>query len=154
MRHINKITIITLIFSFLYGQSNRSGIKPGSDRSDGKGPFKRMVIRGATLINGNGSPPVGPVDIVIENNRIKEVQSVGYPGVPIKESRRPKKGDFEIDASGHYVLPGFVDLHVHAGSAQKAPDTDYVYKLWLAHGVTTVRAVSYTHLTLPTSDLV
>ena len=141
MRHINKFIIITLIFSFLYGQSNRSGIKPGSDRSDGKGPFKRMVIRGATMINGNGSPPVGPVDIVIEKNRITEVKSVGYPGVPIKESRRPKKGDYEIDASGHYVLPGFVDLHVHAGNPQKAPDTDYVYKLWLAHGVTTVRGV-------------
>ena len=38
-------------------------------------------------------------------------------------------------------MPGFVDLHTHAGSPQKAPETDYVYKLWLAHGVTTVRGV-------------
>ena len=93
------------------------------------------------MINGTGSPPIGPVDIVIEGNRITEVKSVGYPGVSINENRRPKKGDFEIDASGHYLLPGFVDMHAHAGSAQKAPETDYVYKLWLAHGVTTVRGV-------------
>ena len=141
MRHINNITIISLFLSLLIGQSNRETLIPGSDRSEGQGPFKRMVIRGATMINGNGSPPVGPVDIVIEKNRITEVKSVGYPGVPIKESRRPKKGDYEIDASGHYVLPGFVDLHVHAGNPQKAPNTDYVYKLWLAHGVTSVRGV-------------
>ena len=141
MRHINNITIFSLFLSLLVGQTNRETLIPGSDRSEGQGPFKRMVIRGATMINGNGSPPVGPVDIVIEKNRITEVKSVGYPGVPIKESRRPKKGDYEIDASGHYVLPGFVDLHVHAGNPQKAPDTDYVYKLWLAHGVTTVRGV-------------
>ena len=57
----------------MYGQSNRSGIKPGSDRSDGKGPFKRMVIIGATLINVNGSPPVGPVDIVIEAEDLNKV---------------------------------------------------------------------------------
>lgn len=41
-----------------------------------------------------------------------------------------------------YVMPGFVDAHAHGGSPQKAPDLEYVYKLWLAHGVTTVRGVS------------
>ena len=38
-------------------------------------------------------------------------------------------------------MPGFVDLHVHTGGGAKAPDAEYVYKLWLAHGVTTVRGV-------------
>ena len=37
-------------------------------------------------------------------------------------------------------MPGFVDLHVHCGGGQ-ANDPEYVYKLWLAHGVTTVRGV-------------
>ena len=81
MRQINNITIISLFLTLLIGQSNRETLIPGSDRSEGQGPFKRMVIRGATMINGNGSPPVGPVDIVIEKNRITEVKSVGYPGV-------------------------------------------------------------------------
>jgi imidazolonepropionase-like amidohydrolase len=39
-----------------------------------------------------------------------------------------------------YVMPGFVDLHAHCGGSQ-ATDPDYVYRLWLAHGVTTVRGV-------------
>ncbi len=32
-----------------------------------QGPYEQLIIRGATLINGDGSPPRGPVDIVIEN---------------------------------------------------------------------------------------
>jgi imidazolonepropionase-like amidohydrolase len=47
-----------------------------------------------------------------------------------------------VDATGMYVLPGFVDLHVHAGGAPKNAEAEYAYKLWLAHGVTTVRGVS------------
>jgi imidazolonepropionase-like amidohydrolase len=42
-----------------------------------------------------------------------------------------------------YVLPGFVDVHVHTGGVPKAPQAEYIYKLWLAHGVTTVRGVPF-----------
>ena len=42
-----------------------------------------------------------------------------------------------------YVLPGFIDLHVHTGGVPKAPESEYVYKLWLGHGVTTVRGVPF-----------
>jgi len=40
-----------------------------------------------------------------------------------------------------YVMPGFVDLHAHTGGAEQLRGTsaEYVYKLWLAHGVTTIR---------------
>ena len=141
MRYIYKSTFLIFIISNLFSQADKKSLVPGSNRSEGGGPYKRMVIRGATLINGTGSPPIGPVDIVIQDNRITDVRSVGYPGVPINEKRRPKKGDYEINAYGQYVMPGFVDLHAHAGSVQKAPETDYVYKLWLAHGITTVRGV-------------
>src|SRR5688500_12749840 len=40
-----------------------------------------------------------------------------------------------------YGMPGVIDLHVHAGGPPKNPEAEYPYKLWLAHGVTTVRAV-------------
>src|SRR5690606_27361693 len=47
------------------------GIQPAPDRKpgEGAGPFKRLIIRGATMIDGTGAPPMGPVDIVIEGNR-------------------------------------------------------------------------------------
>lgn len=114
--------------------------KPG----EGAGPFKRLVIRGATLIDGTGAPPIGPVDIVIENNRIASIASVGHPNVPINEASRPAKGDYEIDAAGMYVLPGFINAHAHLsdalqGKVGEVSAAEYVYKLWLGHGITTVR---------------
>ena len=109
-----------------------------------EGPFSQLIIRGATLINGNGAPPRGPVDIVIENDKIQKVVTVGYPGVPIKSKRRPEllAGGKEIWASGAYVLPGFVDMHGHIGGKSQGAEWDYVFKLWLAHGITTIREPS------------
>jgi imidazolonepropionase-like amidohydrolase len=80
----------------------------------------------------------GPVDIVIEGNRIRQIRSAGAPGVP-RQRTPPADADHVIDAQGMYVLPGFVDLHGHTGGAQQGTPAEYVYKLWLAHGVTTVR---------------
>jgi imidazolonepropionase-like amidohydrolase len=64
---------------------------------------------------------------------------VGTPGLPIEERRRPQNATKEIDANGMYVLPGFVDLHAHQGGSQQGTPAEYVHKLWLAHGVTTIR---------------
>ncbi|HLS33647.1 MAG TPA: hypothetical protein VK039_08655, partial [Brevibacterium sp.] len=126
-----------------------SAQNPAPDRrpGEGDGPHERLIIRGATMIDGTGAPPQGPVDIVIEGDRIVDVRSVGYPGVEINERRRPSGATREIDAHGMYVMPGFVDLHVHAGGPPKNPDAEYAYKLWLAHGVTTVRGVSLGNFT-------
>jgi imidazolonepropionase-like amidohydrolase len=111
-----------------------------------QGPFKRMVIRGATLIDGTGAPPIGPVDIVVEENRISEIRLVGSPGVPIREESRPVKGDHEIDAHGSYIMPGFIDSHSHIGNilwglTGDMPSMDYIFKLWMSHGITTSREV-------------
>jgi len=120
-------------------------VQPAPDRgpNEGEGPFDRLIIRGATLIDGNGGMPVGPVDIVIEDNRIEDVVSVAMAGVPIDEDDRPDGATRELDAEGMYVLPGFIDNHVHTGGVPKAPEAEYVYKLWLAHGITTVRGVPF-----------
>jgi len=118
-------------------------INPAPDRrpGEGEGPFQRMVIRNITVIDGTGAPPRGPMDIAVEGNRIREVRSVGAPRTAIEEQGRPAKGDKEINGAGLYVLPGFVDLHVHTGGAPKAPDAEYVHKLWIGHGVTSARGV-------------
>jgi len=107
----------------------------------GEGPYARLILRGVTLISGEGAPPQGPVDIVIENDRIVNVVSVGYPGVPIKSDKRPKAGpkDRELHLDGKYVLPGFIDMHGHTGGSAEGIPAEYVLKLWLAHGITTVR---------------
>ena len=80
---------------------------------------------------------------MVENNKIVNIQVVGYPGVEIDESKRPKlkAGGKELDANGMYVLPGFIDMHAHIGGTGQGADWEYVFKLWMAHGVTTVREV-------------
>ncbi|HEX2344030.1 MAG TPA: hypothetical protein VHI98_26405 [Vicinamibacterales bacterium] len=114
---------------------------PARGADEGKGPFKTLVIRGAILIDGTGAPPIGPMDIVIEGNKIQAVRGAGTPGLPLRANRAPEKADHEIDATGMYVMPGFVSMHEHAGGSPKNPDAEYPFKLWLAHGVTTVRGV-------------
>jgi hypothetical protein len=137
-----KKTFLALVLYWVtiaaYGQ--RSEVAPSPQVKEGEGPFPHLIIRGATLINGTGAPPTGPVDIVIKQNRIVNIVNVGYPGVPINEERRPKldPGGREINGTGMYVLPGFVDMHGHIGGSQ-APFAEYVFKLWMAHGITTIR---------------
>jgi imidazolonepropionase-like amidohydrolase len=128
-----------LIATALHAQEKQQLFAPDRRPDEGEGPFQRLIIRSATLIDGTGAPPQGPVDIVIEGNRIKEIRSVGYPHVPIKEEGRPKNATKEIDASHMYVLPGFVDLHAHIGGVAQGTTAEYVFKLWMAHGVTTIR---------------
>ena len=119
-------------------------LPPAPDRDRGAGPFRRLVLRGATIIDGTGAPPWGPVDIVVEGDRIAQIVPIGVPKRPIDPARRAAPGDHEIDCTDRYVTPGFVDSHAHIGWPAHAavgahPRADYIYKLWLAHGVTTVR---------------
>src|SRR6187200_1209151 len=78
---------------------------PDRRSDEGAGPFRKLVIRGATLIDGTGAPPRGPVDIVIEGNRIASVSGVGTPGLPLEGNRGPHDAVQEIDATGMYVMP-------------------------------------------------
>jgi hypothetical protein len=132
---MKKLILLTL-FSCTFSFAQESQLA--------QGPFKQLIIRGVTLINGNGAPPIGPVDVVVENDKITEVSVVGYPNIEINPKRRPQleKGGRELDATGMYLLPGFVDMHGHIGGYAQGADWDYVFSLWLAHGVTTVREPS------------
>ena len=127
------LSLLCVIAYPVFGQGNSA-----------EGPFNQLIIRGVTLINGDGSPPRGPIDIVVENNKITNIQVVGYPGVAINKSSRPKlkAGGKELDASGMYLLPGFIDMHGHIGGKAQGAEPDYVFKLWMAHGITTIRQPS------------
>ena len=108
---------------------------------EGDGPYTQLIIRGVTLINGTGAPPFGPVDIVIEKNRIVKIQNVGSPSLPINAARRPalKEGGKEINCEGMYAMPGLIDMHGHIGGKEQGTPAEYVFKLWMAHGITTIR---------------
>lgn len=83
----------------------------------------RLVIRGGTVIDGTGSAGVR-ADVAVEHGRIAEV------GTDLT-------GDTTIDAEGHVVAPGFIDIHTHY-DAQVFWDPAMTPSCY--HGVTTVVA--------------
>jgi hypothetical protein len=141
-KFLRTISILSiLLLALMHPAQLKAQMADAPDRAEGEGPFDRLIIRGATMIDGTGSPAVGPVDIIIEGNRITRIQNVGYPGVPINENSRPEasEGDQELDAEGMYILPGFFDMHAHTGGSAQGTVPEYVFKLWLAHGITSIR---------------
>jgi N-acyl-D-aspartate/D-glutamate deacylase len=80
-----------------------------------------LIIRGGTVADGRGSPLV-EADIAVDNGRISAVGKVS------------DSGREEIDARGHLVAPGFVDIHSHY-DAQAMWDDRLLSSGW--HGVTT-----------------
>lgn len=90
-------------------------------------------IRNAMVVEGAGTPAFGPADVLIQNNRIARV---GRRIETVPDAR-------VIDGTGRWVLPGFVNMHghLHHERAGIPMPRDYVLKLWLAAGITTVRDV-------------
>lgn len=134
------------------GGAGGDSAAPARKTGEGAGPFRKMVIRGVTLIDGTGGPPLSPMDIVIEGHRITAVRQAGWPGLAPQANREPRDAEHEIDGTGLFAMPGFVDVHVHGAGKDKAPDLSYSYKLWLAHGVTTVRGVPLSSAALSSSE--
>lgn len=142
-----RLVLLTLVLSALFwsltfGQTNPSSFS-------GK-RLKRIVIRGALVIDGSGKPASGPYDIVIENDTI--AQMVGLDPVAMKAgtARRPEKGDLDIDAAGKYVLPGLINIHAHTQDERGGvpQPVSYCMKMWLACGITTVRDATASKKTL------
>jgi cytosine/adenosine deaminase-related metal-dependent hydrolase len=107
--------------------------------------YERLVVRDAMLVNGRGTPPYGPVDILIEDGRIADIVNVDAISLNRYKPRRPT-GDRVIDAKGMYVLPGLVDMHVHVNVDDEkcGPEgAQYAYNLCLAHGITTIRTCGF-----------
>jgi hypothetical protein len=64
-----------------------------------------IAITGGTLIDGNGGRPIENATVLIQGERIAAVGPAGTLVIPADAKR--------IDAAGKFVLPGFIDLHVH-----------------------------------------
>ncbi|OAB57322.1 amidohydrolase [Leptolyngbya valderiana BDU 20041] len=141
MSRVLLLGLLLILSAFAWADDEESGVSGAPDAEEGVGPYRQLILRGVTVIDGTGAPPIGPVDVVIENDRIVRLAQVGAPGVAIPPESRPELdvGGREMDLTGHYVLPGFVDAHAHIGGASQGTPAEYVYKLWLGHGITTIR---------------
>ncbi len=79
-----------------------------------------VVVRNGSLIDGSGSP-AQTADVVLEGDRVLFVGAVA----------REQKARLDVDASGLWLAPGFIDLHSHQAPFTEAPQLH-------AMGVTTV----------------
>ncbi|MEQ8248199.1 MAG: amidohydrolase family protein [Alphaproteobacteria bacterium] len=81
-----------------------------------------LVVRGGTVIDGTGGAPFD-ADVAVTDGKIAAVGKVA------------DAGSEEIDAKGHLVTPGFIDIHTHF-------DAQVMWDQHLTpcseHGVTTV----------------
>src|SRR5260370_31572674 len=121
-----------------FGQDAQKPMQKAPSRAEGDGPYPHLTLRNVTLIDGTGAPPVGPVDIIIEKNRIAAIQPAA--AVVPKTPAKIQPGDREMNLAGMYVLPGFINAHTHIGPVTSIP-AEYIYKLWMGHGITTIREV-------------
>lgn len=102
-----------------------------------------VVFRNARIIDGTADRPGDPVNVIVEETRIREVGPHAHMA-----------GAAEIDLKGHYLLPGLIDCHVHivAGVANLGVNATFPDSLVMARsmriqngmlmrGFTTVRDV-------------
>jgi N-acyl-D-aspartate/D-glutamate deacylase len=81
-----------------------------------------LVIRGGTVVDGTGTPG-READVAIDGDRIAAIGTVHGPAREV------------IEAKGHLVTPGFVDVHTHY-DGQATWDAELAPTTW--HGVTTL----------------
>ncbi len=66
--------------------------------------MKAIVVK--TVVDGTGVEPIGPRAVIIDGGRFAEI-------VPTDEVRHAYPGIDVVDCSNSWLLPGFIDLHVH-----------------------------------------
>jgi imidazolonepropionase-like amidohydrolase/Tol biopolymer transport system component len=98
-------------------------------------PSGAIVLRGGTAITmqSNAAGDDGIIrdaDVVIVNDSIAAVGKRGTVPIP--------KGAKILDETGHFIVPGFIDVHIHWGSIRRGVlDTEcWEFQAALAYGVT------------------
>lgn len=107
-------------------------------------PAVPQFLSGALVWDGVSSQPSGPLDVLVIGNKIAAVG----------QNLAPPEGARRISLSGHTVMPGFIDTHVHVtlrpeledkifslSSSAKALLGVEALGILLDHGFTTVRDV-------------
>jgi imidazolonepropionase-like amidohydrolase len=86
-----------------------------------------VVLLHGTLLDGTGSPPVRDAFVEIEDGRIARVG--------MASSYRTNADDEIVDLAGRWIVPGYIDTHVHlfdSGSLYTSPD-DYDLTRFVPH---------------------
>lgn len=69
------------------------------------GESEYLVLKGATVFDGNGGEPIINSELLILNNKIDCLGEAGDCSIPM--------GTEVVDAAGMYITPGLIDAHMH-----------------------------------------
>ena len=152
MRQILMAAAVSLTGAVVFGQvgarPDDGPIPMGTTKGD---TYKRLIIRNVTVISGRGEPgtnrampPEGSMDLVIENGLITNLILNDAVNTRTRGDKGQTAGDKVIDATGMFVIPGLVEMHAHlpgpkGGGPLGDRALEYAYRLYLGHGITTVR---------------
>jgi predicted amidohydrolase YtcJ len=70
-----------------------------------RGQISVLALVGATIITGNGDPPIADGVIIIDGGRIRTIGQRGQ--VPIPSNAK------QLDLHGKFITPGLIDTNVH-----------------------------------------
>lgn len=95
------------------------------------------AVEHATVIDGTGAPPRVATTILVDGTRIVAVGPAATTPIPARARR--------IDASGKFVIPGMMDLHLHliGGGAWKDSSAQTGKALDFDLGISTLQGFLY-----------
>jgi len=94
-------------------------------------PPEPVVLTNVTVIDGTGSDPISGATIVIENGKISSISTDDTPDIP---------GNANVmDLTGHYVIPGLIDGHVHLTDSEDVVVPKVTLADYFVQGITSVR---------------
>ena len=95
-------------------------------------PPKPLVLRGVTVIDATGAPPMPEMTVIILGNRISTIGKSSTVSLPQDAQ--------VVEAEGKFLIPGLWDMHVHLFNHVTLSEPGEMYfPLLIANGVTSVR---------------
>ena len=117
MRPRAQAPLLAMVLAFAYTNAVHAQV-----------PGTRLVLSGATIIDGTGAPPRPGMTVIVDGERIVDVFPAGTrpnpPGATVRDLR------------GLFIIPGLIDVHTHFGAAAT---TNGRLRRVLLGGVTSVR---------------
>ena len=124
--------LVILLFSCSPNQTFAS-IQSDLEKIDAKG---LVILEGASLIDGTGSPPRNDSVVILKDERILTVTDRG------NYTDYPKDSEI-VNLTGRFLIPGLFDMHAHVAgvldSSYNQTVSENTLKALLDNGITTIR---------------
>jgi imidazolonepropionase-like amidohydrolase len=135
-KNLVYMTLVALFVISLFSCSPNqtfASIQSDLEKIDAKG---LVILEGASLIDGTGSPPRNDSVVILKDERIL---TVTYKG---NYTRYPKDSEI-VNLTGRFLIPGLFDMHAHVASvlsfSYNQTVSENTLTALLDNGVTTIR---------------